>query len=260
MSRQLEQTYAAFMRGMYDSVDDAQAEKWVLSTHKRSATDQLSTYRGSVHAGLQKALADIYPAIINGLGEGNFRRLAMDYVNAHPSTSSNLDDYGAYLPAFINQHPALSELAYLKYVARLDWAWHRAFHAEDSAPLNAALLAEGLQQNMENMPLAVAPGCELITSDVPLYDIWRMNRNLIVEQQIDLQAGAQSCLVWRLGFEVCVGLADPVDQAIYSAFKKEARCGTKTPELLSKFDQEQVAAGLVKALSQQWLISHDKHA
>ncbi len=257
MSVSLDQVYDAFMVGVYGELPDARAADFISASASMTPEQALGVYRASVRESLVAALQAIYPALMRGMGEAPFRRLAVDYVAQAPSRSTSLDDYGASFPAFVQQHPALTDYPYLGDLARLDWAWHRVFHAADHTPIPAARLAELVQHDSDALRLHLSPRAALITSDWPLYDIWRMNRALTSEREMNLHSHAQSCLVWRQGLEVMVALASPCDLAIYTSCDKPEAFGTKVDALLSNFDATHVVESLILALNRGWLVASE---
>ena len=75
--------------------------------------------------------------------------------------------------------PALSlraQLAYLPDVARLEWAWHRAFHAADRAPLALERLAAVPPERYGQVRFRLHPSAQFIASDYPLLRIWEVNQ------------------------------------------------------------------------------------
>ena len=253
MTAQLDRLYTAFMEGVYGDLEKAAPQDFVKYRSGIDAKEQLAIYRSSVRETLIQALQDIYPAVHSGLGERNFRLLARDYVDQFPSQSSSLDDYGAFLSDFMLQHPALQEQRHMADVARVDWCWHRAFHAADTPLPDPHRIKQALL-NTETTLLQRASGAALVLSTHPCFDLWRLGRGFISEHAVKASATAQACLVWRHGYDVCVAIANETDQLLYKSIENPVAYGTKLDELLSKCDAQQVVEGFVRALSQGWLI------
>ena len=87
-------------------------------------------YQNSILGTLQKALKEIYPVCLKLVGDEFFLDMVTIYINENPSFSPDLNEYGATLPNFINQFKPAETLAYLSDVTKLEWAWHRAYHAK----------------------------------------------------------------------------------------------------------------------------------
>jgi hypothetical protein len=82
----------------------------------------------SITASLEKT----FPAVVN-LVDARFFSFAADaFIRAHPPASPCLFEYGAELPAFLDGFPACASLPYLGDIARLEWAMHCVFHADET--------------------------------------------------------------------------------------------------------------------------------
>ena len=117
--------------------DDAAVAQ--IRAGKLSAMRRLEIYRHNVYTNLRGALKDIYPVILAIVGEAFFHHAADQFVAAHPSRSGDLNQFGGEWAAFLGSYAHAAELAYLPDVARLEWAWHRAFHAGDATRFDPAV-------------------------------------------------------------------------------------------------------------------------
>ena len=106
-----------------------------------AAARRLHVYRNNHVAALATALTDVYPVTTRLVGEDFFRQLARAYIARHPSTSGDLQAFGAMLPAFIRRQASLATLPYLADVAALEWAVHEVYHEADEQALDVAALA-----------------------------------------------------------------------------------------------------------------------
>lgn len=162
----------------------------------------MQAYRGNVFGNWSKALAGAYPIVRKIVGAEFFKGLAREYALAHPSTSGDMNEYGAQLAGFVASFPQTQDLPYLPDVARMEWLAHLAYHAADSRPFDF----KALPALPENPRLRLAPSCTLLVSGWPLARIWETHqddwRGAI---DVDLQAGPDRILIhrprWRV--EVC---------------------------------------------------------
>lgn len=148
------------------------------------------------------ALADMYPVIKQLLGEDAFRTLATAYVREFPPMHRTLLLYGEGFPGFLAAHPELSGLPYLADVARLEYAWTAAYHAEDTEPLKQQQLTGLSPQALENLRLRPHPSMECIDSPYPIYRIWSLNQAGRTNETISLDEGGAQVVVIRPGIEV----------------------------------------------------------
>jgi len=102
------------------------------------------------------------------------------------------------------------DLVYLPDVARLEWAWHEAFHATDAVPLGAEALAAIPMDALPRLTLTLHPSVRLVQSDYPVAAIWRANQpDRTDPPRIDACAGGERVLVIRPAADVDVRTLSP---------------------------------------------------
>ena len=85
----------------------------------------LKVYRHNWLFGLLAALQRRYPTVGKVLQPDNFKFLAREFIYQHPSTVSNIDDYGENFADFLRQRQELQALPYLCDLAQLDDVYFR---------------------------------------------------------------------------------------------------------------------------------------
>ncbi|MBI3716590.1 MAG: putative DNA-binding domain-containing protein [Betaproteobacteria bacterium] len=185
---------------------------------KLSAEARLAIYRHNVFTNLTHALADIFPVVARIVGEAFFREAARLFIRDVPSTSGDLNRYGAAFGDFLQAYPHAQELPYLADVARLEWAWHQAFHAADGGTLDLARLAAVPAEGHGALRLRLHPGARLLRSPFPLLAIWQVNQpGYEGELAIDWQAGTEYLLVYRPDTEVIIRKVPAAAWRFYAA-------------------------------------------
>jgi hypothetical protein len=106
-------------------------EHKVHGTARASAARRLGIYSGAYRARLVEALGKDYPGLRALAGVAQFKRLARDYIAAHPSRFSNLRWYGGELAAFLETSPHRRATA-LAEMAAFEWELGIAFDAADA--------------------------------------------------------------------------------------------------------------------------------
>ena len=140
------------------------------------AARHLQVYRNNVFESLVGALKAVYPVVERLVGTGFFAYAADGYIRHHPPASGNLHDFGDSFAGFLAGFEPARALAYLPDVARLEWAWHRAFHAADRAPLALERLAAVPPERYGQVRFRLHPSAQFIASDYPLLRIWEVNQ------------------------------------------------------------------------------------
>jgi hypothetical protein len=199
----LREQQAAFVRAVFQGEAEALAEQVVANG--LSGQRRLQVYRNNIYFGLRDALAAVYPVLQRLVGEDFFQQLATGYLQAFPSRSGNLHDFGEHLPGYLADCHELRELAYLPDVARLEWAYHQVFHAAASAALDVNHLAAVAPADYERLRFRLAPASRYLSSPFPILRIWETNQaGYQGGEQVCLDDGACHLVVARTGLEVAM--------------------------------------------------------
>jgi hypothetical protein len=134
---------------------------------------RFDVYRNNVYASLIDVLASRFPMVARLVGDEFFRTMARVYVEREPPRSPVLLRYGAGFADFVTDFPPAAPVPYLADVARLEWAWHAAYHAPDATPLTLAELADAVHV-AEHTPLALHPSLHVVRSPYPVVTIWQL--------------------------------------------------------------------------------------
>lgn len=138
-------------------------------------------HRNNWRGNLRAALRAGYPVIERLVGADFFNYCADAYIDAHPSQSSNLENYGEVFAPFLGEFPAASSLPYLVDVARLEFAIDELLTAHE---------------NDDHIVLC---------SPFPILKIWQANQpGADPDLVIDLDAGGEKLLLRRDGFEIVI--------------------------------------------------------
>jgi hypothetical protein len=205
----------------------------------RAGAPGMAVYRGNVFGNWSQALAGAYPIVRKIVGQEFFECLAREYARAQPSTSGDLNEYGAQLADFISTFPHTGDLPYLPDVARMEWLAHRAYYAADAAPF-------GLEGLGESSRLRLTPPCALLCSQWPLARIWTVHQDDYGGAiEVDLRAGPDRILVHRPRWRAQVRSLAPGDYR----FLDTARRGKRLDEALEAAAAEDPAFGPSLALA-----------
>lgn len=178
-------------------------------------------YRNNVFLSLTGALAAVYPVVQRLVGEGFFNYLADGFIRAHRPGSGNLHDFGTALAEFLAGFPACADHPYLADVARLEWAYHRVFHAA-APPFDLSALSAVPPEHYAALRFNLSPAARLIASDYPLLAIWRANQPGANDATVDLDAGGTRLLVFRRALEVEFKHLDNGEYALLDAMRNGA--------------------------------------
>lgn len=195
------QREGAFAKAVLDA--DARVPAALAGRDGRRPVRRFAVYRNNVYAGLVNALAGRFPATLKLVGEEFFRAMAREYVEKTPPRSAVLLHYGGDFPDFIGAFPPASAVPYLADVARLEWAWHVAYHAADAEPLSQEALA-ALVTRAEDVRFVFHPSARLVRSAYPVITIWELTARDGENEPGRLPASGEDALVVRPALQVTV--------------------------------------------------------
>ena len=175
-----------FLAAIYDGDDVAAAE--LVDGAGLDPDARLRVYRNNSLLNHTRALRDSFPAALALVGEDFFDSAAMQYRRAHPSTSGNLQDFGAEFPEFLESLPGTRSLPYLGDVTRLEW----------------------LRQEVALSALDAS--FRLLASPHAVLTIWTYAMAASGER-LQLPTGGECVVLWRCDAEVAMAVVDAANFA-----------------------------------------------
>ena len=147
---------------------------------------RFSVYRNNVVVGLIDALKQSFPAVTRIVGDEFMTAMTRIYVAQEPPASPILLHYGAGFADFIESFEPASTVPYLADVARMERAWHEAYHARETTTLDTTSLAGLAPHEFERVNFTPHPSLQLVSSSYPALSIWQMNVEGAEPQPIEL--------------------------------------------------------------------------
>lgn len=191
--RELQQQFAA---GVLDP--DHRAMQTFIRTNGLTRDQRLQIYRNNIFSSLTEALQATHPVVERLVGDGFFRYAAHEFILRHPSASGDLEEFGARFSPFLAEFAPAAELPYLPDVARLEWLYHEAYHAAESAPLDIDRLSAVVPEDHERLCFSLHPAARLMHSRFPILQIWRANQDDFTgDDTISLDDGGVRLLIRR---------------------------------------------------------------
>ncbi len=191
---------SAFAIALLDA--DRTPPEAVVGPDGGSAGKRFNVYRNNVVVSLVESLAAAYPAVWRLVGEEFFRAAAGVYVRREPPRSPVVIDYGASFGAFLDRFEPAQSVPYLGDVARLEWAWNRAYYAADGQVLNPSALAAIDADRLATVRFTMHPATQVVRSAFPIVTLFHANRGDAVADAVRLPDGGEDALVTRADMEV----------------------------------------------------------
>lgn len=158
----------------------------------------ISAYANNSLFNRADALAEAYPIVKQLVGEAFFGGMARAYARQHPSSSGDLNRYGATFARFIETFPPAQDLPYLADAARLDWSCHCVYYAVDVDGFKFEELAALPPEDQGGLRLSVGPAVALLKSPWPIVSLWQAHQPNVGHFPSPDQGG-EMALAWRDG-------------------------------------------------------------
>ena len=108
----------------------AHIRSYFLNPQSPDPHSGLKVYRSNLLFGIIGAMKETYVMTKVLLGENNFNFFCRDFIFKHPSTNSDLIQYGEGFGEFLMGRSELENIAFVADVARLEWALERVFFTQ----------------------------------------------------------------------------------------------------------------------------------
>lgn len=198
---ELQQGFAAAVLGRDDGV-----AAWIMGAGLEPSA-RLRVYERAIAATLTAALRDSYPGVLALVGEDFFDAMAARYRRQYPSTSGNLQHFGAALADFIAGMPEARKLPYLPDVARLEWCRQLTALASDAPPVDAMRCAEVAAAAPERLRLRLHPSTHLLRSAHAVLGLWQWCQ--APSDTAPCVNEGEQVLLWREDGDVAMAALEP---------------------------------------------------
>ena len=160
---------------------------------------RLAIYHHAYRARLVEALRDSYGHSLLYLGEEGFDALALEFIEANPSTDPNLRWYGAPLPDWLARRlpddPDVAELA------RLDAALRSAFDAANAPLLDLAALGSVPAEAWATLGFVFQPSVARLRLHHNTLALWQALDSEQVPPATQPLDAPTELLIWRQGVQ-----------------------------------------------------------
>lgn len=160
--RELQQSFAASMLAECET-----AIHDLIAADRIPRAERLRIYRNTFRANLTRTLRMVYPAVDRLVGPEFFDAAAEAFSAGHAPQSGDLNAYGAEFADFLAAFTPASSLAYLRDVARFEWALNVAANADDAPVLHPYQLAAIDPEQHALLSFTPHPSVSLLALDYP---------------------------------------------------------------------------------------------
>jgi len=210
--------------------------------------NRLALYRGNLGEHWQHALSGAYPVLKQQLGDEFFKAMARVYGRRYPSATGDLNCFGGYMPAFLQDFEPTQPYPWLPDLARLEWALHRAHYAADGEIFDAACIATLNPDTMDSVYLRLRPGCSLHHFAWNVETLWQAHQQEPPAEWRDSLQNPVMAFVYREGWRADVRTVDSAEAAAIARLVEGASVGEILDTVLA-----QDATCDIAALFGRWL-------
>ena len=232
----------------------AMLEDQLNSTEKLSVSEQLNIYTQGISDGLINAMSQIYPVCEKLVGPRFFYNMAKQYILSFPSSSPDLAKYGDSFSKFISSHQAADSIPYLSDITKLEWAYHKVFHAEDEPEFNLESIYNFSAEEITECVFSLANSHHFINSKYPLDKIWQINQS-DTEEDINLNISNRHFIIFRQEFSIHI---DELSRNEY-LFLRSINQHKTFIEIYAEFSSEfEPSSMLILCLQRRWISRFQK--
>ena len=179
---------------------------------KISRDQRVNIYRTTMREAHVWALAKTYAGCEKILGVRYFKQLAGEFYYRHPATHPDLNRYGEAFPDFVQDfiadHAELAEYPYLPDLARLEWAYGRAYYAKEDPVFDFEGLA-GLEEDAyRRLRFVLGASVSMLKSDYPVLELWEAQRGQETIREIEAIDEPQYLCIAREDFKPAIHRID----------------------------------------------------
>ncbi|RYY74940.1 MAG: DUF2063 domain-containing protein [Gammaproteobacteria bacterium] len=254
MSSEHNKTLAELQASLQDFLLDKNpdANDLTLETPAFSRQERLAIYYNAYRLRLIDTLGNDYPALKFYLGDDNFEKLAIAFIDAHPSYHHSLRWFGEKLFLFLRDHDTWKEKIHVIELAEFEWAQITAFDAADAYLITIDDLKSLAPEDWMMLQLKFHTSVQILNflSNAP--EQWA---SIIKNEKIIatvLSPEVQTWLVWREELQVTYRPLDKPEAWALTAFLASNKFADVCEGLCEWFDEEKVPLQTVQYL-QQWI-------
>ncbi|WP_095049607.1 DNA-binding domain-containing protein [Pseudomonas sp. Irchel s3h9] len=157
----------------------------------------LAIYHNAYKARLLDVLRNDFPTSLHWLGDEEFDRLAMAYIQRYPSAHFSLRWLGKGFEGFVREHLVPEQSAPLAELIALEWAFTLAFDAPAAEPLTIEAMAALAPEEWPELRVRAVPSMQWLECRFNSLSLWRS-----VKEESEFPGNMpfeipQICLIWR---------------------------------------------------------------
>lgn len=230
---------------MGEAVREGTASEHLLDAivdHGLTAEERLQVHMNTYRETLVSALNSVFPLSEVFVGRVFLREALRQFVLLEPPKEPMLFRYGRAFPVFLRDYEATQTIPYIADLAKLEWLTHELQNADENTPLKV--------NECENLEaLQVSPCVRFLSSDFPIFDLWRVGTGQLQPEDVDINAGGQVLLIILNEGQIFYQLVEPQAAAVLERISN----GASVPENEAAMLSSLLAQGVLFAPEKTYL-------
>jgi len=243
--KQLQTAFQAYLLS-----EDTAVASMVVSTPKVNATERLTLYREGYYLRLLEALQQDYEVLSHYLGEEAFNQLAVDYIDAHPSSFRSIRWFGKELASLMKQMPLYAEQVGLIEMAEFEWQLTESFDAADCAILSMDQMAAIPPADWSDLHLYLHPSLRYCTLHWNTVSNWNAYKEQGECHSFEKSDSPITWISWRKANEVLFRSLVRAEKRMLDGFLAGQSIATICEGLCEWMTEDEVALQLATLLKQ----------
>lgn len=217
-----------------------------------SAEDRVSIYVDGYRLRLIEALQDSFSALHTLMGDDDFERLCLQYIDQYPSQHFSIRYFGNQLAEYLSNNEEFESSDLLQEMASFEWALRGAFDAKDREPLKLDDLSQLAPDDWPELTFQLHPSLHSLHLCWNVQALWKA-----IEQEDEPQAPQQTespvvWLVWRPELETFFRSMSEEEAAGFNLIKKGKTFG-ELCGLMASFVGPEEAAQQAATFLARWI-------
>lgn len=254
----LNETQSLFKKNILAGKLDAETHRDWKPAGKLSLEQAFHVYRRSYIVRMTETLGETFEAVWWVLGDDLFHEICRQYIEAQPSSSYDLSDYGHNFPAFLNQMANLKEFPFLHDLARFEWLFKDMYHTPTPDPLPVERIKE--LSLSEDFNVHFIEAMRIFESPYSVYKIWCMRKEDPAESFADfLWQQPESLMIYKKNKKIYTQRLGSVEAQILLDLQEghsvaealEDFSNAMTPERITALFQMMMQSGIIEDILTQ---------
>lgn len=219
----------------------------------------LEIYQNNLQMTAHRTLSISYPVIESMIGKEALHILTRRLLSEYRPRHGDWAEWGEQLSVCLQRSELHEDYPYLADIASLEWAFHQATRSAANV-FDADSLSRLSDTALESIYCVLSPSVKLLSSEFPLYQIWRAHRGLKPGEQPDVTvlenimkniSNAERCVAYQHNG---IPSVEPLSESQFD-WMEGLEQGLSIASLLDIYPSFDFVTWLSDAIRKEWITS-----